>query len=164
MTSNRLGRKQTPETRAKISATRRGRPGRKQTLETRAKLRVINLGKKHTKETLLKMSIARIGMKFTAEHCANIGAATSRRMASIPWEIRSANAKKANAAISPEIRSEMMRKLNASRTPEQRSEISRKGAHFKNHAKRGVVKLGCLHCERLCPAMRESSKMSHLKY
>jgi hypothetical protein len=153
MTAPTLGRKDIPETRAKLSADRRGRPGRKQTPQTRAKLSALKLGKTPTKETRLKMSIAHTGIKFTSERCASIGAATSRRMASTAPEKRSAWAKKANAAIAPVIRSEMMRKLNASRTPEQRSEISRKGAHFKNHVKRGIVKPGCPHCESLYPDM-----------
>jgi hypothetical protein len=150
----RPGKKHTPETKAKMSAARRGRPGRKQTPETKAKMRAINLGKKHTKETLLKMSIAHTGVKFTPEHCANIGAATSRRMASTAPEIRSAWAKKANAAIAAEIRSEMARKLNASRTPEQRSEISEKGAHVRYHVNKGIVRAGCPHCEGLRPDLR----------
>ena len=128
--------------------------GRKHTPETRAKLSTLNLGKMHTTETRLKMSIAHTGIKFTPEHCANIGAATSRRMACTAPEIRSAGAKKANAAIAPEIRSEMARKLNASRTPEQRSEISRKGTHVRYHVNKGIVRAGCPHCEGLRPDLR----------
>ena len=155
MSAIHKSREHTPESIAKMTVSTLGR---KHTPETRAKMSAINLGKTHTKETRLKMSIAHTGIKFTPERCANIGAATSRRMASTAPEIRSAWAKKANAAIAPEIRSEMMRKLNASRTPEQRSEISRKGAHFKNHVKRGIVSPGCPHCESLYPDMRKSRR------
>jgi hypothetical protein len=54
----------TPETRKKMSESRKGRKHRKpKSEETKQKLREINSGKKHTEETKLKMSLSRKNKK-----------------------------------------------------------------------------------------------------
>ena len=90
-----LGKKMTPEHRAKISAAHKGH---KQTAETRAKISAANKGRKlspevcakirivsrrprsgMSAETRAKMSAAKKGIKKSPEHCANIRAGLKRR-------------------------------------------------------------------------------------
>ena len=67
-----LGKKLTPEARAKISAAHIGRP---KSEEHRAKLAAASTGKSASPEARRKMSQAHHGRKFTEEHKARIAAA-----------------------------------------------------------------------------------------
>jgi len=83
----KMGHIVTAETRAKISQAHMGIPmplehleklrqisiHRVCSLETRRKLSVAGRGRKDSEETRIKKSQVRIGMKFTEEHCVNVG-------------------------------------------------------------------------------------------
>ena len=64
---SRLGKKHTPETRAKLSASCMGRvsarKGVKLSEETKQKIRIANLGKKLSEEVRKKISVSQIGRK-----------------------------------------------------------------------------------------------------
>ncbi len=78
------GRKMLPQTREALAKANIGQTynkGRKQSKEEIEKRITANTGKTRTDETKLKMSEARIGMKFTDEHKQNISLAVKRR-----WE------------------------------------------------------------------------------
>ena len=67
----------TPETRAKMSAAKRGRPGRKgvpKSPETKAKISASLMGRRQSDETKAKKSAAHLGMKHDPETKAKISA------------------------------------------------------------------------------------------
>ncbi len=74
------GRKHTDETRAKMSASRRGKTTGSPSLETRAKMsesarkrkKIFGNGHPHTEETKRKMSESHKGMKFSEDHRQNM--------------------------------------------------------------------------------------------
>lgn len=90
--SAHMGMKHTPESIAKISANRKGKPphnlGKKHSPEAREKNRQAHLGKKLSQETRQKMGQARIGnkinlgRKLSLEHREKIGMAQRGRKAS----------------------------------------------------------------------------------
>lgn len=70
----RLGHKASPETRARISAAKKGK-GHPHTDESRKKISIANQGKRRSAESRAKMT----GRKFSAEHIANIVASWKTR-------------------------------------------------------------------------------------
>jgi len=72
-----LGRIQTPETRAKISISRKGKGA--VSSEQRAKLSALRKGQKANAETCAKISAANKGRKLTPEHRAKISTANKRK-------------------------------------------------------------------------------------
>jgi len=70
---NTLGKRHSPETRAKISAALKGRPGRCPTLETRAKLSIARRLRVTSAETRAKMSAALMGNKYAMGNKNRLG-------------------------------------------------------------------------------------------
>jgi group I intron endonuclease len=80
-----IGRPLTSETKAKLSAVRRGRLGKPHSPETKAKLRAVKLGqpgKPHSPETRARMSAAQTGRVCKPETKAKLRAAAFRRSSS----------------------------------------------------------------------------------
>lgn len=71
---SRLGQKNSPETRAKISASKIGKLGHKHTEDTKIKMRVAQKGKIVTDETRAKISAAKKGIRVTDETRARLSA------------------------------------------------------------------------------------------
>lgn len=119
-----IGLIHSPETRAKMSESSRGK---KKSPEHRANMSAAALGKKHSPETLVKMSESRLGKALSPEHRAKIGAAGLGRKHS--HETRA----KIGAGNRGKIRS-----------PETRAKIgeSRRGKPGKKHSPETCVKIG----------------------
>jgi NUMOD3 motif len=78
------GRKHSAESRAKMSAYRKGRKRKPLTDEHREKIRRSLQGSKHTDETRKKMSATKTGRKLSEDHRAKIKAGRSRRRSESP--------------------------------------------------------------------------------
>ena len=68
------GKIHSDESRAKMSAAKKGKPGKPHNEEHRAKISAANKGKTHNEETRAKMSASRKGRTFTEEHRAKMSA------------------------------------------------------------------------------------------
>lgn len=74
------GRRHTTEARAKMSASRKGKPTKAPSLETRAKMsesgrkraKIFGVSRPHTEDTKAKMSSSHKGLVFTEEHKLNM--------------------------------------------------------------------------------------------
>ena len=83
-----LGKRHTPETRAKISAANKGQGlGQHPSLETRAKLSEAHRGSKRSLETRMKMSMSQLGHAVTDEARAKMSA-TKRSQGKLTPSIR----------------------------------------------------------------------------
>ena len=94
-------------TRAKMRATRKGRPGTPHTVETRQRLSILarlRAHPKHTAETIQKISVSHKGKKFSEEHRANLAKAAANR--SDEWRAKM-RASKTGMVYSPETRERM---------------------------------------------------------
>jgi len=80
------GKKASPETRAKQSAAKKGKPSVDFTPEVRAKISAANLGREVTPETRAKLRVASTGRKHSKEARAKIAAAGTGRK--LPTEAR----------------------------------------------------------------------------
>jgi hypothetical protein len=96
-----LGKKHTPESRAKM-----GRTGIIKSPETCLRLRRAQLGKKRPPEAVEKMRLTKLGKKHTPEHCAKISAAGMGRKMSTEAVEKSAAAR-TGAKRTPEARALM---------------------------------------------------------
>jgi group I intron endonuclease len=116
------GYRHTPEQRAALSASRKGKPI---SAEHKANISKGGKGKVLSAETRAKLSAAKTGTKFTAEHCENIRKSKLGLVASAETKAKMSAAHKARGGISPEHRKKMIdAKIGMKYTPEHCAAIS----------------------------------------
>lgn len=96
-----MSRPMSPETRAKISAAKIGKPGRKHTPEALAKMRAAKVGRKLSAEHRASLSKAKLGKKLSPEHKAAMSAGQRKSASywSAPPGFESLNQKLTRAGI-----------------------------------------------------------------
>jgi hypothetical protein len=121
------GRQHSPESRAKMSAARKGRPGRPLSPEHRAKISKAKMGRPLSPEHRAKVSEAQKGRTLSPEHRAKISKANKGKKRSPETRSKMAAARRGRA-LSPESRAKISAALTGrpghTLSPESRAKIS----------------------------------------
>lgn len=115
------GRFYSPETRAKLSAAKLGKLGRKHTPEQRVARSIWQTGKKHSKETRMKMSVAQKGKTFSPEALAKMSASHLGKKPTVEAR-RNQSAAMIGRVVSPETREKISLALRERNTHHLRAD------------------------------------------